>query len=224
MRSIEHDTLGEMGLTWMAARCGSFRGACEVQVAPGFVADAACLCVMFHSEFERRCSGWGLASDVIVYDCGDLGKLSSGGNGVIPDYFSCVFEAKATRADFLRTFNGRDNEHANRGEAVANLHWIVIEKDACRADDVPGHWGLLQRRGRGLSELKRAAYMHRTELQVLTLADRLLWKTASHKRIRLMHCPACLGPLEGRLPRPWTDVLPKHLMDDDPATAKGAPA
>lgn len=216
MRSIEHDTLGEMALTWLAARCGSFRGACEVQVGPGYVADAACLAVMYHSEFERRCREWGLATDVIVYDCGDLGKLPGGGEGLIPDYFSCVFESKATRADFLSTFGGRNNKHTNRREPAAHLHWIVVEKNVCDPAEVPGHWGLLQRRGRGLSELKPAQYMPRTEMQALHLANRLLWKP-DYKRIRLAYCPECLGPLDERQPTHWNALEPKHLMGDDPA-------
>ena len=126
MRSIEHDTLGEMGLRWLAARCGSFRGAPEVQVAPQFVADGACLAVMYHSEFMTRCRAWGRVPKSIKYDLGELGT------GVIEeadilDYFACVFGAKATRADFLGTFGGRSNKHANRATPVANLHWVVAE-------------------------------------------------------------------------------------------------
>jgi hypothetical protein len=222
VRSIEHDTLAEMGLTWLAARCGSFRGASEVQVAPQYVADGACLAVMYHSEFRSRCEGWGLSPKTIVYDISDGdGPCTKREKGDIPDYFSCVFEAKATRADFLSTFGGRDNDHKNRAEPAAHLHWVVTERGVCEPGEVPGHWGLLVRRGRGLSEKKRPGYIARTELDVLRLADRLVWKPGSRTRLLLPNCPNCNGPLEQRRPVSFRAIEPAHLMDDDPSRQKG---
>lgn len=215
MRSIEHDTLGEMGLRWLAARCGSFRGAPEVQVAQRFVADGACLAVMYHLEFMRRCHAWGRVPKSIRYDLGELGT------GVIEeadilDYFACVFEAKATRADFLGTFGGRSNKHANRATPVANLHWIVTEPGVCEAGEVPGHWGLLVRRGRGLSEKKPPAYTPRAEIDVLRFADRLLWKPQNYRSLIVPLCPNCNGDVEDRRQVGFSRKLPRHLMDADP--------
>lgn len=215
MRSIEHDTLGMMALTWMGARCGSFRGACEVQITDGFVADAACVSVMYHSEFIRRCMGWGITPLTFTYSWND-GNKSRDEKGDIPDYFASVFEAKATRADFLSTFGGRDNDHKNRLEPVANLHWIVTEKNVCAADEVPGHWGLLVRRGRGLSEMKPAAYHPADQFQVLRIESRLLWKPARGAGVLLPCCSNCNGPLDDRVRFHWSAKEPAHLMDDNP--------
>lgn len=216
MRSIEHDTLGEMALTWLAARCGSFRGACEVQIATGFVADAASISVMYHSEFRSRCNGWGLTAKTFTYEVAKNGSLNRNEKGDIPDYFGSVFEAKATRADFLSTFGGRDNKHANRLAPVAHLHWVVTEPGVCEPSEVPSFWGLLVRRGRGLSEKKRPAYLEMTRDAILELADRLLWKPARNTSLVLPCCPACNGPIESRRRTKWNAGTPAHLMDDDP--------
>lgn len=219
MRSIEHDTLSEMGLVWLAARCGSFRGAPEVQVAPGYVADGASLSVMYHSEFRARCSGWGVEPKTIRYE---LNETEPGGpcipreDGDIADYFASVFEAKATRADFLSTFGGRANEHANRNAPVAHLHWVVVEKGVCVPGEVPAFWGLLQRRGRGLSELKKPTYCPQPEQAILKLTERLIWKPARGTRLILPCCPECNGPINDRKRHRFSAEHPAHLMDDDP--------
>lgn len=227
MRSIEHDTLGQMGLTWLAARCGSFRGATEVQVAPAYVADGACLSVMYHSEFRTRCSGWGMEPKTIRYELSEAvpnGPCVPRESGDIADYFASVFEAKATRADFLSTFGGRDNDHTNRAVPVANLHWVVIEKGVCVPSEVPAFWGLLQRRGRGLSEMKRPTYCEQPEHAILKITERLIWKPVHRARLILPCCPECNGPLADRRPRAFRATEPAHLMDDCPNDEVGSPA
>jgi|GEM_PF-2602841 len=222
MRSIEHDTLSEMGLTWLAARSGSFRGASEVSIAPGYVADGCAVAVLYHSEFRRYCATWGLDPKTVIYQFeGEPPDytLRKTEQGDILDYFACVFEAKSTRADFLSTFGGRDNSHSNRKNAAAHLHWIVTEPGICIAAEVPDFWGLLVRRGRGLSEIKPPSYCPVTSAAVLEIESKLLWKPPRGSTIMLPCCPRCNGPFEQRRRLAWNAKEPKHLMDSDPDDA-----
>lgn len=227
MPSIKHNALSAMGLCWMASRCRAFRGAAEVSVAPGFVADAACVSGFFWRHLESYCNQWGLkpktwlpAEDATPFCTATAAsmtaKLSDRDDGVVVGdvdfYLASVFEAKATRADFLSTFGGRANDHANRASPVAHLHWIVIEKGVCTPEEVPGHWGLLQRRGRGLSELKIPTYRQVTPQQLAKIESALLWKPDSGVRTYLSSCPACNGDLQhARHNVPWKAVTPDHL-------------
>ena len=220
MRSVEHDTLGQMGLTWLSSRSSSFRGHVEVSVAEGYVADALALAVFYHSEFRARCQHWGFTMQTIVYHIAPDGDLERKVSGDIPDFFSVVFECKATRADFLSTFGGRNNDHANRLSPVAHLHYVVVEPKVCTPDEITSFWGLLQRRGRGLSELKKPGYCPISREKVLDMSAKLLWKPPERPRIWLQCCPRCNGPLDERRPIPFSHYEreePKHLMDDDPA-------
>lgn len=216
-RSIKHDTLGQMGLTWLKCRCGSFRGAPEIRISNGFVVDAACLCVMYHGEFARRCSEWGLAPKTFTYSVSESNWMSRDEKGDIPDYFGCVFEAKATRADFLSTFGGRDNSHGNRMNPVANLHWIVAEPEVCKPEEVPAHWGLLIRRGRGLSEKKPPKYIRMEEVDLLRMSDRILWKGHWWTNICLPSCPNCDGQVQyERASQARNENIPNHLHGTPP--------
>jgi len=90
-----------------------------------------------------------------------------------------VFEAKATRADYLSTFrhsyDKRPNAHVNRLTPIGSLHWIVAFPKVCDSDEVPDPWGLLVRTGGGLRELKAPTFYGITEKQRLNAAYELLW-------------------------------------------------
>lgn len=208
MRTVKHDTLAEMGLRWLAARSGSFRGATELPIAPGYVADAAALCVMQHSEYFRRCKGWNAeVPSQIHYDLRGPG---------IPDYFSCIFEAKAFRSDFQSTFHCEKGPHLNRQTPMVHLHWIVIEPGVCQPQEVPLHWGLLVRYGRGLKELVRPKYCQLGRICVLELAERMLWKDQKASKFIFTACPNCNKPLEKSRRPAWNAHEPEHLQDADP--------
>lgn len=214
MRSLEHDTLARRGLVWFAARCGSFRGAHEVQVAPQYVADAACLGVLYHSEFRKLLDAWGLRAETIRYTLDD--NIHIEGSDV-PDYFSVVFEAKATRADFLSTFGGRDNSHANRNQPVAHLHYVVTQRGVCETSEVPVMWGHLIASGGGLRCLRHPTYNAMPEIAVLRLAERLLWNRGNQAAARIS-APVCVRcRQETRKPLPWNAIEPAHLMEHDPS-------
>ena len=185
-----------------------------MRMCDGYVVDAASVSVMYHSNFYDRCRGWGLNPKKVRYEVSASGDLDAKESGDIADYFSSVFEAKSTRADFLSTFGGRENAHSNRLKPVAHLHWVVTEKGVCDPSEIPLYWGLLVRRGRGLSEVRRPDYCTMSDVDILRLESRLLWKPAKGCGVFLPCCPNCNGPIDND-GMAWNARIPHHLMEDD---------
>lgn len=92
-----------------------------------------------------------------------------------------VVEAKATRADFMRIVNEQEYREARE---VGNFHYLATEKGVAATEEIPAPWGLLERRGRGLRELKRAKYVRIGEGELANLAETMLWSRDSwHRRM-----------------------------------------
>jgi len=89
-------------------------------------------------------------------------------------YFSCIFEAKASRGDFLSTFND-SKKHKNRKEPIANLHWCVAKKGVCEACELPDFWGLLLVSGVGLSEKRKPKICLKEKEHYDKFAHQLIW-------------------------------------------------
>ncbi len=85
-----------------------------------------------------------------------------------------IFECKSSRNDFLSTF-GNSEKHTNRHTAIAHLHWCVIEKGIAKPDELPYFWGLLEKTGRGLRELKAPNFFNVHESLNTKIAYELLW-------------------------------------------------
>jgi hypothetical protein len=92
-----------------------------------------------------------------------------------PDnYFTMIFEAKATRSDFKSTF-GNNDKHRNRLSPVAHLHFVVVNKGVCMPQELPDFWGMLERSGRGVTLIKYPKYNERTTEEIDQFAHALLW-------------------------------------------------
>jgi hypothetical protein len=213
VRSLHHDTLARRGLVWFGARCGSMRGGHEVRVGSEYVADAVAIGVLFHRHFRETLEYSGLEAKTIHYRVNESGDVNAEETGDVADYFVAVFEAKATRADFLSTFGSRNNAHKNRREPVGNLHYVVTDTGVCEAHEVPEPWGWLERRGTGLSMKRQARYCRQPELAVLRIAEKLLWNRGNQAAAKIVvpSCPECRGPLPesngwGTKQGAWCDV------------------
>jgi hypothetical protein len=87
----------------------------------------------------------------------------------------CIFECKASRADFLATFGLNPKNHINRHEKQGTLHWVVAAQGVVRDSDDLGFWGLLVQSGRGLREVRIPQRDYLTRDQINAVAYELLW-------------------------------------------------
>ena len=141
----EHNELCLLVPKWVNARCTGrgMRYAHEVFLGPGYVADAVAI-----ASFQYR--------HEMAYTSGE--KVWNRKEAMGP--WVCVFEAKASRSDFLATF--RDSARG-RHQPVGSLHWVVTPRGLIRPEELPPFWGLLEKRGAGLAEI------HTPQLQPITL-------------------------------------------------------
>lgn len=145
-----HNILSHKVLVWLDNRTRAIRGATEICLKEGYIADAvavAGLPTRLHARY--------------------------GLNGQFTFHTFC-FEVKTTRSDFLSTFNNSP-KHANRKESVCNFHYIVAPRDMIAPLEVPGFWGLLCNSGRGLREIKLAVFQDNPLMSRLEIEGRLLW-------------------------------------------------
>lgn len=159
MPSNAHELLKVRAACWIRAR-ETFSGVklgYEIRLSPQFVADVVGIGLLQgrFSEF------YGLIDD-------------STHIWHMPIY---VFEAKASRADFLKTFGAESNRFSPPG----SLHWVVVEKGVASPSEVPGFWGLLERRGAGLRELKKPEYIAISDARLNEVAFELLWRGTAAK-------------------------------------------
>ncbi len=109
--------------------------------------------------------------------------------GEVANYFACIFEAKATRSDFLSTF-GSSDKHSNRQEPVGSLHWCVVARGVGTAEELPDFWGLLEERGSGLTEKRRPTIIIRSEPEMDEIAHALLWPLQAYRE-GIIGCREC---------------------------------
>lgn len=169
----EHDELKVMALTWLRNKVTGkgLRGTTEVQLADGYVADAVALCSLQYRFFQQY-----------------TGRRYPEAQPFHLNYFACIFEAKASRGDFLSTFNNSD-KHQNRHTPIGNLHWCVTPRGLVKADELPEFWGLLESRGSGLREIKQPKLNVIAEPAFDAIAHKLLW--AIQARRHYLICANC---------------------------------
>lgn len=162
MPSEKHNRLAELGLHWIRSKVTGrgLRGGFEVPLADGYTVDAVGLC-SFQHRFVKRYLPPEATIRVNRYVL------------QVPELI-CVFEAKATRADFLSTFGGSDR-HANRKDPVGHLHWCVAARGICQPKELPDFWGLLVPQGGGLREIQQPTYRADGCCSVESAAWAVLW-------------------------------------------------
>jgi len=167
----KHNELALLALTWLRNKVTrkGMRAATEVALAPGYVTDAAALCSLqlrflnaYLQHSELKAESW--------------------------DYFACVFEAKATKADFLNTF-GSGLNHQNRHEPIGSLHWCITPRNMVNTADLPQFWGLLEVYGAGLREVKKPQINILTESAFDAFAHRLIWPLQARRNY--ISCKKC---------------------------------
>jgi hypothetical protein len=175
--ALQHDRLSGRALEWLRAYRATntgIRGATEVQLAPGYVADAAAL-ASFQWRFNHA--------------------LGCDGPNDWPMHL-CVFEVKTSRSDFLATF-GPSERHENRKTPVACLHWCVAYEGICEPEELPDFWGLLRVGPRGgLKEVKAPKYKPQGTTVLNQAAMDILWalgKPRMEDKARVRVCDVCLA-------------------------------
>jgi len=158
MEQYTHDELSVKASAFINARATKtgLRVGYEISVAPGYVADVVCL----GNWGMAQCEEWGIIGPTVQVPHPNPAYKGQtmGTREWFPELPSLVFiaEAKATRSDFLSTFNNSDH-HANRKHPIGSMHWVVANEGVVLnpEEELPSFWGLLIPRGRGLVEVKR---------------------------------------------------------------------
>ncbi len=150
-----HVELAERSLRWLRARAtkSGVVGATEVGIARGYVADAVALASLQWRFLNHYMSESGFTRPDMHTGFG--GWRDEAGAEVLTE-FAWVFEAKATRPDFLATFGGRGKKHVNRHTPIGSLHWCVVPKNLGDVRELPAFWGLLEMCGQGLRVVRIA--------------------------------------------------------------------
>ncbi|MCJ7483901.1 MAG: hypothetical protein MUO31_13160 [Thermodesulfovibrionales bacterium] len=190
--SDKHDELAIMALTWLSNKVTGkgMRGTTEVCLSQGYVADAVAICSLqytYNSMYIEH-SGYKPAIMNRTYNR-ETGKIDTIVRGdKIDNYYACIFEAKASRSDFLSTFNDKE-KHLNRRFPIGSLHWCVANKGVCGPDELPDFWGLLETYGSGLTEKKRPLIKILTSEQLDKIAHALLWPLQAGRKYFI--CKIC---------------------------------
>lgn len=91
-----------------------------------------------------------------------------------------IFEAKASKFDFVRHFNDRENPRVTT--PLGTLHWVVTDDGLVDKEEIPSFWGLLEKTGRGLRETKRPRYCPITQERLCQIGYDLLWARENWQR------------------------------------------
>lgn len=180
-KTVEHDTLSDKALRWIASQATGrgIRGSTEVQLAPSYLADAACLGSLQHRHFMAYCSASGLQP--LCRTPRVDGQWDTTGD--VDDNWLMAFEAKRTRADFLATFG---NISSPRHTPIGSLHWLVTPRKLIRPDELWDWWGLLETSGSGLHEVRMPRLFRVEESQLHKVAYELVWHHKHGERGRMM--------------------------------------
>ncbi len=167
--SEHHKNLARRCFPWVRSRMTprGFRGALEVPLAIGWVADVAILGSFQYRHYVKysdRCVKYG-------HPC--LGAYS---------YWLMIFEVKVSRPDFASTFKATGNRHADsRQTGFGNLHWLVVSRGLVEPLEVPPLWGILEQRPTGLREIRRPEFCGIGELRKAEVAETILWKPSDER-------------------------------------------
>ena len=172
---VTHDALKTRALAWLNGRVTTKGMPCATEVCVGreYVVDAAALCSLQRSYFQRYLEGSGLRQ---VGDFARPGRSASYYDIVmdeeIENLFVCIFESKVSRGDYFKTFT----DGKNRTESpVGNLNWVVTTRGLVEVKEVPEKWGLLETSGNGLREIKKPKLKKLTKVDIDAIAHSLLW-------------------------------------------------
>jgi len=180
MPSKEHDDLIWMAANWIENRASGrgCKGNSELCIAPEYVADFVCQCTLQHRFYHTYCKNSELQ---------ELQPHNGAWSGITND-FICIFEAKTTRSDFLNTFN-ESPKHMNRHEPFGNLHWCVVSKGIIKPEELPDFWGMLERSGNGLREVRPPKLFKIPKERLYYVAHQILWTI--NKRRHYHPCKLC---------------------------------
>jgi len=151
MASKLHDELTYKTLYWLNNRAWDLRWCSELTISNSCVVDASAI---YYPKRDHR--------------------IKLGLPEPVSDKISCVFESKISKPDFNNTFGV--SSVRPRCVPLAHIHWIVTPKDIITHSDVPDPWGWLVQRGRGLKIERLPRICDIDELQMLRLANAILWK------------------------------------------------
>ncbi len=184
MPSDEHNDLLYRAITWLSNRVTGkgIRAATEVCLEESYVADVVALCSFqgrFFDKYLIENKLKPMRSEWQKNDSTEKMERVFVGDGV-ENYFACVFECKASRSDFLKTF-GKSDAHINRMSPVGSFHWIVTTKKLVAIEEVPEFWGLLEASGAGLSEKKRPKLYQLGNDRMNKIAHDIIWPMESNR-------------------------------------------
>ena len=164
----KHLDLQKRAFAWLRSRVtgSGFRGAYEVWLAELYVADAVAL-GNFQDRYNRG-----------YWNNHHKGPRFNHGHHERHYESVCVFEAKATRADFLSTFGKVWGNHENRFQPIGTHHWVVLAKDIAKPEEIKrlSFWGALVESGNGLREVRPPYWCNIQRQRVFEIAHALLWK------------------------------------------------
>jgi hypothetical protein len=178
-----HDSLGEMAATWIANRSQIVDCTSEMELAPGYIPDMIVVC-----------RPWGSVLAMLLGTPG-FGKTNESMRDQGAE-ISFVFESKASRSDYMRTF-GNPVDY-KRLQPVAQFHFVVSAKGIVKPEEVPGFWGLLEQKGRGLRLTKRPTLCPVGKSAVGNIALKLLWRGKWRQGVKqeyVKYCPDCRGKM-----------------------------
>lgn len=166
-----HIELQHRALRWLTGKTSYHHGAIEVKMAPGYVADAVAI-----GRFQSRIKDeyWRNHHKYVLR----INHALMWRERIEESIF--VFEAKATRADFLSTFKSRYGLHENRFSPVGSHHWIVVARGILTPEDITAmrlkFWGVLEQSGSGLREIHSPFWCLIDRQQILETAYKILRK------------------------------------------------
>lgn len=187
-QSPEHQDLCKRCLVWLANKVTQrgLQGRNELRLADGYVVDAIAIASLqsrFYEQVLNLRPIYGTAGKPL--SAADQERL----NTWPENEFVFIFEAKASRSDFLSTF-GNSSKHENRMTPIGNFHYVVARKGVCTIDEVPEFWGLLMASGVGLRILKQPKYLACSKATLHGIAYSILWKRTERLH-DIKYCPDC---------------------------------
>lgn len=163
-----HRQLQVKSLSWLRSRAtgSGIRGRQEVRLADGYVADAVAMGNL-QSRFNE--AYWRNHHQTPMFNHGHHERHN---NSVF------IFEAKATRPDFLSTFGDPYGNHRNRFVPVGSHHWVVVAKGILKSEDMDQlrFWGVLVESGKGLREIRKPYWCYVELQKIFEISHALLWK------------------------------------------------
>ena len=201
--SILHEELTNRALKWFSNRSTmrGCKGATEMNVANGYVADALLLMSFQWRYYLSICRNSNikkkLISKEVAFNTTGVNVWWEEGHYFsypVPNDFAIIVETKVSRADFLSTFKDKKGKHSNRHKPVASLHYIVTPRNMVKIEEVPKFWGLLEAYGVGLSLKKEPVVKSLKGHKYFEFANKLLhkregWNLPRH--LDIDYCPDC---------------------------------